>query len=159
METCKFTKLSNGNILLIINDDEYVMENLKNGDILLKKIITINITDPMGIKNHDFKKSTIIQCKINNIDITKLKYKTILEQIYKIIGDKTKIIRETGLNIKTIKKEDEGFYYIEKLGISIQGAESNKCLLEIANQCVKNNIEILLQIELLNKHIVNIKIN
>ena len=58
--------------------------------------------------------------------------------------------RNTKINIKTIKKEDEGFYYIPKLGISVQGVESNKCLLEIINQCIENEITISIQIKLKN---------
>ena len=66
---------------------------------------------------------------MDNDEIIKLKYKSVLENIYKIINDGTKIIKNSKLNIKTIKKLDEEFYYLEDLGISIQGVDSNKCLL------------------------------
>jgi hypothetical protein len=66
---------------------------------------------------------------LDNDEIIKLKYKSVLENIYKIINDGTKIIKNSKLNIKTIKKLDEEFYYLEDLGISIQGVDSNKCLL------------------------------
>jgi hypothetical protein len=36
-----------------------------------------------------------------------------------IINDGSKIIKNTKINIKTIKKLDEGFYYIDELGISV----------------------------------------
>ncbi len=54
------------------------------------------------------------------------------------INDGTKIIKNTKLNIKTIKKEDEGFYYLDNIGISVQGIDSNKCLNEIISQCMEN---------------------
>ena len=60
------------------------------------------------------------------------------------------------MNIKTIKKEDDGFYYLDNIGISIQGVDSNKCLLEIINQCMKNNIELFIKIKLYNNTVINI---
>ena len=143
METYKILVLDNGDILLqkiIIDNTNYIIIEKENGDKLLKKITSINITDIKDIKDYDFKKSIILKCLINNEDFNKLKYKLILEQIYKLIKDGVKIIKNTKLNIKTIKKEDEGFYYLDNIGISIQGVDSNKCLLEIINQCLENKI-------------------
>ena len=120
----------------------YKIEKQQNGDILLKKIVPIDILDIKDLKHRDLKNSEIIKCLVGNIQVTKLKYKSVLEQIYNIVNDGTKIIKNTTLNIKTIKKEDEGYYYLEDIGISIQGVESNKCILEIINQCVKNKINI-----------------
>ena len=79
-----------------------------------------------------------------------------MENIYKIINDGTKIIKNSKLNIKTIKKLDEGFYYLEDLGISIQGVDSNKCLLEIINQCVENKISLIMKIKLNDETNINI---
>ena len=79
-----------------------------------------------------------------------------MENIYKIINDGTKIIKNSKLNIKTIKKLDEGFYYLEDLGISIQGVDSNKCLLEIINQCVENEISLIMKIKLNDETNINI---
>src|SRR3989344_5798755 len=95
------------------------------------------------------KKSIISECSIDNKEFNRLKYKPILEQIYKTINDGTKIIKNTKLNIKTIKKEDEGFYYLDNIGISVQGVDSNKCLLEIINQCIENEIELSMKIKLI----------
>jgi len=159
METFKFTKLDNGDILLqkiIIDNTNYTIINKENGDKLLKKITNINITDIKDIKNYDFKKSIISECLIDNQEFNKLKYKSILEQIYKLINDGTKIIKNTKLNIKTIKKEDEGFYYLDNIGISVQGVDSNKCLLEIINQCIENEIELSMKIKLIDEITINI---
>jgi hypothetical protein len=93
---------------------------------------------------------------LNDDEITKLKYKSILENIYKIINDGIKIIKNSKLNIKTINKLDEGFYYLEDLGISIQGVDSNKCLLEIINQCIENEISLIMKIKLNDETNINI---
>lgn len=162
METYKFTKLDNGDILLqkIIIDNtnyrNYTIINKDNGDKLLKKITHINITDIKDIKNYDFKKSSISECLIDNKELNRLKYRSILEQVYKLINDGTKIIKYTKLNIKTIKKEDDGFYYLENIGISVQGVDSNKCLLEIINQCIENEIELSMKIKLIDEITINI---
>ena len=159
MEAYKFTKLDNGDILLqkiVIDNVNYTVINKDNGDILLHKITNIHITNIKDIKDYDFKKSTISECSIDNKEFNKLKYKSILEQIYKTINDGTKIIKNTKLNIKTIKKEDEGFYYLDNIGISVQGVDSNKCLLEIINQCIENEIELSMKIKLIDDITINI---
>lgn len=159
METYKFTKLDNGDILLqkiVIDNINYTVINKENGDKLLKKITNINITDIKDIKDYDFKKSIISKCLIDDKEFNKLKYKSILEQIYKTINDGTKIIKNTKLNIKTIKKEDEGFYYLDNIGISVQGVDSNKCLLEIINQCIENEIELSMKIKLIDDITINL---
>jgi hypothetical protein len=159
MKTYKFTKLDNGDILLqkiVIDNLNYIVINKENGDKLLKKITNINITDIKDVKDYDFKKSIIFECSIDNKEFNKLKYKSILEEIYKIINDGTKIIKNTKLNIKTIKKEDKGFYYLDNIGISVQGVDSNKCLLEIINQCIKNKIKLSMKIKLIDDITINI---
>ena len=161
MEFFKFIELDNGNILLekiIIDYNKYNIINEENGNILLEKKITINIIDIKDIKNYDFKKSIILTCLINNEKFNKLKYNQILKQIYNIVNDGVKIIKKTKLNIKTIKKIDEGYYYLDNIGISIQGADSNKCILEIFNQCIENNIKLTLEIMLINNMKINIYI-
>jgi len=159
MEIYKFTELDNGDILLhkiIIDTINYTIINKENGDKLLKKTAHINITDIKDIKDYDFKKSIILECLLDNKEFNKLKYKSILEQIYKLINDGTRIIKNTKLNIKTLKKEDEGFYYLDNIGISVQGAESNKCLLEIINQCIENEIELSMKIKSINEITINL---
>jgi hypothetical protein len=159
MEVYKFKNLDNGDILLekvVLDNTNYTIINKNNGDKILKKITTVNITDINDIKKYDFRKSNILSCLLDNDEIIKLKYKSILENIYKIINDGTKIIKNSKLNIKTIKKLDEGFYYLEDLGISIQGVDSNKCLLEIINQCIENEISLIMKIKLNDETNINI---
>lgn len=157
----KFTELDNGDILLekiTLDDPNYSIIHKENGDILLKKPTHVQITDIKTIKDYDFKKSTITECLIDNKKFDKSKYKSILGQIYRLINDGTKIIRNTKLNIKTIKKEDEGFYYLDDIGISIQGVDSNKCLLEIVNQCLENRIKLSMKIKSNDGIIIDIEI-
>ena len=132
------------------NDNPYKIKEISDGVILIKqtnkitKNITINTLQDLidFIKKYGFIKSEIIKCIISNINCDKLKYRTILNMIYESINDPIKIMSKTKLNIKLIEEKEKGFYYIEKLGISIQGCDSNKCLLEIINQCIENNIMI-----------------
>ena len=159
MEVYKFKNLDNGDILLekvVLDNTNYTIKNKNNGDKILKKITTVNITGINDIKKYDFRKSNILSCLLNDDEITKLKYKSVLENIYKIINDGTKIIKNSKLNIKTINKLDEGFYYLEDLGISIQGVDSNKCLLEIINQCIENEISLIMKIKLNDETNINI---
>ena len=161
MEVYKFRDLENGDILLEkvnIDLNNFIIENRESGDKLLKKIsqIDINISNILNIKNYDFKKSHIISCFINGNNDMKLKYRSICEYIYRIINDGTKIIKQTKLNIKTLKKVDEGFTYLDDLGISVQGVNSNKCLYEILHQCIENEINIELQIKTFDNLIINI---
>lgn len=134
----------------------YIVES--NGDIILSKK-QIYIDDINECKKHDFKKSIILECIINNVKSNKLKYKSILVQIYTLINDGVTIIKNSKMNIKTVKYEQEGFYYINNIGISVQGVDSNKCILEILNQCTINDISIKLKIKLLNNVMFNISIN
>ena len=79
-------------------------------------MIQINNLDKLA--QYDFCNSNIVSCKINNDILNKNKYKSILNDIYTIINSGTKIIKNTTLNIKTIKYNIRGFYYLDKLGIS-----------------------------------------
>lgn len=159
METYKFINLANGDILLeriIIDNNKYTIINKNNGDILLQK--NTFITDIKDIQKYNFTKSVITECLIDNNNFTKLKYCSILGEIYNIINDGTKIIINTKLNIKIIIKNDEGFKYLDNIGISVQRVDSNKCLLEIINQCIENKINIYLKIKLIDDILVNISI-
>lgn len=159
MEIYKFIKLDNGDILLqkiILDNTNYTIINKDNGDKLLRKKTHFNITNIKNIKDYNFKKSIITKCLIDNKEYNKLKYKSILEQIYNLINDGSIIIKNTKLNIKTIKKEDEGFYYLDNIGISVQGVDGNKCLLEIIGQCVANKIRLYMEIKLSDEIMINI---
>ena len=155
--TIKLTKMN-------INKDNYDEKILNDNEILLIKKNKITLTgffEFNTVRNkYSFNNSKILSCSVNQSNEYKLKYKSILNYIYSnIIKDGTKIIKNSILNISTIEKNAEGFYYIEDLGISIQGADANKCLYEIINQCSLNNINITILIELVDRTRIEIILN
>jgi hypothetical protein len=159
----KHVMLGNGNILLEKLDNSILsnfnLKSLENGNILCEKKIRKKIENISEIIKYDFSKSNITYCLINNNDECKLKYRNILTHIYNIIGNGTKIIRNTVLNIQTTKRTSKGYYYINKLGISIQGVDSNKSILEIITQCSHNNIKLNMNIVLCGGSELEVNIN
>ena len=143
---------------ITIDNIEYSIHKQKSSNLLLKPIKKIIINKIDDILEYDFCNSQIISCSVNDILCDKNKYKPILNDIYYKINNGTKIIKNTSINIQTIKREDSGFYYLNQLGISVQGVDANKCLYEIINQCNKNNIKLKMHIELKNKEIIMIEI-
>jgi len=112
-------------------------------------------------KLNDYVKSKITKLKINNKKVNiELKYKSILRYIYENeINDGFRIIKNTIFkDIKTIKKENKGYYYLENIGISVRFKNSNDSLNEIINQCEINNINLYMKIELYDGEIKKIKI-
>ncbi len=158
----KFKNIDNGDILLekiILDITNFTIIKKNNGDMILKKIVNINNNNIDDILQYNFKNSNILFCAINNNEIFKLKFKTVLENIYNVINDGTKIIKYSKLNIKTIIKKNEGFYYLKNLGISIQGVDSNKCIKEIIDQCIENKILLIIKIKLHDETMININVN
>ena len=152
MDIYKFVGQENGDILLekiTIKESEYNIIKKENGNVLLKKKINHKIDKLDDMKKYNFRNSKILSCKIDDENIEKLKYNSIRVKIYEKIGNGNKIIKSSIFNnIQTIRKDDEGFTYIEDLGISIQGVDSNKCLLEIITQCINYKISIEIRITL-----------
>ena len=124
----------------------------------MKKIIPVHILDINNLNDYNFINSTIIDCIINNEKVLKLKYKYILNYIYNLIDDGYLIIKNTSINIKTLCKKDNRFYYLENLGISIQNNNSNKNIYEIVNQCLYYKINLDLKIKLTNNLQININL-
>ena len=83
----------------------------KSGELFLKPIKKIIINKIDDILEYDFCNSQIISCLINDILCDRNKYKPILNDIYYKINNGTKIIKNTSINISTIKKRNSGFYY------------------------------------------------
>lgn len=163
----KFEECENGNIILhklsviilnkqksiFYNGTPYIIQKLDNDKLILKKsIIDIyisNIDDlDIYLNSYDFKRSTIEKINSKKLILTTetYKYAKLLYDIYTFIGDGTTIIKKTKLNIKTIKRLDSGFRYIEDLGISVQSANANKTFQEICIQCLYNSIDLYILI-------------
>lgn len=103
----KYTELENGNILLekmTLDLSKYNLEYVGN-NIIYKKKECIKLNTLSQLKDYDFKGSKIKSCTLNNEEFQKLKYKSILNKLYNIIGNGTTIIKNTSLNILTIKKK------------------------------------------------------
>jgi len=117
--------------------------------------------EKLEIKNYDFTSSTIQAATLIFSGIehkpSKLKYKTVRDVVYRLIGDSSTIIQNAKINIVKENRTDKGFEYMEDLQISIQGVDSNTCLYEIVNQCKKNNITLKMQIKLKNSEIINVE--
>lgn len=132
---------------LILKKEEINEENMiydvRNDKYILKKCQIVKEKD---IDNYNFKKSKIYTIKINQKKYEIKKYNKILKKIYEIIDEPIKIIKSSILNIKIGKKDDKGYNYIDRLGISYQSADSNKCIKEILKQCNENNIKIKIDI-------------
>ena len=69
--------------------------------------------------------------------------KKLYDIIHKKINDGVKIIKHSVLNIKTIECKTCGYTWNPEVGISSQGVNSNKAILEIVTQCEKKMILIL----------------
>ena len=161
MNIYKYTKKDNDEILLErveIDFNDYEIIELLNGNKILRKK-SIIITNIKELSNYNFSASTISDCYINDTKVEKLKYKSILNSIYLLINKGSIIIKNSILNIETIIKEDEGFYYIESLGISIQGVDANKCLREIVIQSEKNKIKLEITLRTISNDNIKIQIN
>lgn len=133
---------------LLFNEtnQKYIIIKRRNGDILVKRVRDINIKCINDFQKYNLCSSVIQYCTLNNTKLFKLKYKKIVDEIYNIIGDANKIIKNTKLNIIKERCEIDGFYYLERLGISIKIVDSNTFIKEIYNQCKKNNINISMTI-------------
>jgi len=111
-----------------------------------------NFFDLLEIKYNKF------QLNIDEFNKNKITKKEIRE-IENEIKDGFRIIKNTLFkDIKTFKKEDKGYYYLENIGISIRFKNSNDSFNEIINQCEINNIKLYMKIELFDGEIKKIKI-
>jgi len=94
---------------ITIDNIEYTIHKQKSGELLLKPIKKIIINKIDDLTNYDFCFSQIESCSINDKLCDKNKYKSILNDIYLIINSGSKIIKNTSINISTIKKKDSGW--------------------------------------------------
>ena len=166
LKTYEYIAHDNGNILLkkiILDYNNYVIKTHKNGNILLKKRQKIYLSSIDEILEYNFSNSNILECIISidnkQLKFNKLTYKCILNSIFIHINDGKDIINNSILNIKTIPKYDEGFYYIKSLGISIQRADLNTWIKEMLTQCYYNNLKTYMEINLKSKKKLIIDIN
>lgn len=101
----------------------YVQDNIiEPNHIILKELMThyeCELIDIDNLGDVDLTKSRIIKIILNNIILEKNTYKSLLDEIYNIIGDGATIIKKSFLNIITLKKHDRGFKFFKNLHYSI----------------------------------------
>jgi hypothetical protein len=153
-------KMDDGTILLVKNDiftDEYTWKRQHNGNLLLTPVKNDLITLD-NIKNYEFSHSMIMDVSLNGEEIKEFKYRKIRDCVYNTIGDGLTVIKNSILNIKLPELNSRGFTYNSELGISVQGADSNRTMKEIILQCQKNNISLNMKIKLDDDKIVIVEI-
>lgn len=99
--------------------------------------------------------SKVVKCNINKKEHNILNYRNILLHIYKIIGKRELIKKNTLANIEYGKISIRGYRYIEDLDMSLQGIDAYQTFCEIKNQCKANKIKLELIIRLDNGSKVN----
>jgi hypothetical protein len=136
----------------IINGSLVITSSIPNIEEFAPQIDVSHI-DELTLFTKDFRKSQIIECKINNIDIFRNKYIKILIYLYSFMNTE-KIIQNTTLNILREENYNNGFNYYPQLGVSIQGVEAKRCLREIINIIKVQRYNINIKIHLQNDEIV-----
>jgi len=117
------------NTITIQNITDY-SQQIINGNMVLTRINPF-IDEPSLFKKN-LRGSSIVECKINNINLDINKYKKLVIHLYYKINVET-ILQYTKLNISREERYDKGFEYYKHLGLSIQGADARRTLNEIIN--------------------------
>lgn len=138
------------NIITIPNIQEF-MQQIINGNLVLTRIFPY--IDEVTLFQQNLRKSNIIECKINNVNIDIKKYKKLLIYLYSTT-DTEIILQNTILNISQEEIYDKGFEYYNQLSLSIQGADARRTLKEIINIIKIKNYSIELKIKLTNDEII-----
>lgn len=142
----------------VLNDEINKMKSsyefLKQENDLYKKYI---LTD-YEIEKANLTHSTILECVIksgdNIISSNKTKYIQVLLDIWKSMNPQTKIISNTGFNIKFSKENEKGYRWNEELQFSFQSKDATSTFREIITMVKLNNYNIYICIELKNKQVI-----
>ena len=114
--------------------------------------------DSIELFKKDLVKSSIIECKINDKNIQKKKYRPILIELYEqtdrdIILDKTSLYGA----ISSEEINDKGYKYYEQLDLYIRGVDSRYTLQEIINIIKIKNFKMELKIKLKNGELIKFR--
>jgi hypothetical protein len=139
------------NTITILNIQEFTQQII-NGNLVLTRIKPF--IDEATLFQKNLRGSTIIECKIDNINYDIHKYKKLLIYLYSITNIEI-ILQNTILNISQQEIYDKGFEYYNKLGVSIQGTDSRKTLKEIINIVKIKKYSMELKIKLKNDEIIH----
>jgi hypothetical protein len=134
------------------NISEYILDITQNKLIIKKNLIELTEDN---YKLFNYIKSNILECKLNNEDVSKLKYKSIVLDLWNYL--KTDDINFR--NYTTMKYEEglrttNGYHYDKDLNVSLQYKDALKTFIEIFNLVKTLDIKFYIKIELENKKIV-----
>jgi hypothetical protein len=111
----------------------------------------VHIPDVYYLKYHNLTGAKVLSCVIEGTPIEKTTWSNTIRTLYKQIADGARIIKDSILEIKTVRKVDEGFTFIKDLGISVRVKELRKNFVrEIFTQAKANNLSVCMKIELTN---------
>ncbi len=111
--------------------------------------VFVEISNVKQLKPHNLTGAKVISCVVGNNQAEKTTWSNSIRTLYKQIADGTKIIKNSILPIKTVRKVDEGFTFIKDLGISVCVKKTRKNLVkEIIKQAKDNNLTVRMEIEL-----------
>lgn len=134
------------------NISDYILDITQNKLIIKRNLIELTANN---YKSFNYTKSVILGCKINNKDISKLKYKSIVLDLWKYL----KTININFRNFTTMKYEEglrntNGYQYDKYLNASLQCKDAFGTFNEIFNLVKTIDITFYIKIELENKKIV-----
>ena len=138
------------NTITIQNITDYHVKII-NGNMVLTRIIPF--IDEKSLFQKNLRGSSIVECKINNINLDINKYKKLLIHLYSKINLET-LLQHTKLNISQEEIYDKGFEYYKHLGLSIQGADARRTLNEIINIIKLKHYNMELKIKLKTDEII-----
>ncbi len=132
----------------------YIMEIIDDTLILTSKMKFIT---EMDINRICLLNSIILECKIDDIDVDRLKYKSILLYIFKQMPANL-ILQNTTFNIKLIETDENGYTWYKDIRMSIQGNDANLTFKEIIHFIKLNNMSFEIKIQLKNEEIIHFAI-
>ncbi len=111
----------------------------------------VEISDINQLKYHNLTGAKVLSCVIEDKPIEKTTWSNSIRTLYKQIADGARIIKDSILEIKTVRKVDKGFTFIKDLGISVRVKELRKNFVrEIFTQAKANNLSVCIKIQLAN---------
>lgn len=143
------------NPIKIPNISNYIIEIVDDTLILTSKTQYITESD---INKICLIGSMILECKINNEDVNRLKYKSILIHIYKQMPANL-ILQNTEFNIKLVETNELGYSWCQDLNMSIQGKDANLTFKEIIRMIKLMNFSMEIKIKLKNEEVIHFIMN
>jgi hypothetical protein len=143
---------------------DYVIQITDDGDAVItpKSMIpdcqTIKYINDVELFKINLTNSTIIECKINDDSLKKLKYRSILINIYEKMTT-NQILQNTTFNFRLDPNYNiNGYKYIKSINMCMQDKCANGTIKEIVNMIKINKFKFCIKIKLLNDEIIHFKL-